>query len=95
MSWKKKFTKGKEKNYIYPHYHCIVCNKMIEKGSEHIKHKIKEKGLELYERYCSQECYEKVHRVQKKSKKGTYLRWIIIAGIGIASIVVIIILAGL
>ncbi|MHA1269617.1 MAG: hypothetical protein ACTSPY_07485 [Candidatus Helarchaeota archaeon] len=85
--WKKKSTSVQEKPYIYPHYHCIICEKIIEKGQKHVKQPIKEKGLEVVNRYCSQECYDKVHQSTKKSFWRKYLIWIIMA----ASIIILII----
>ena len=80
--WKKKLTLTQEKEpiYIYPHYHCVVCNKMIEKGKKHEQHNVKQRGLQFVERYCSKECYDKVHG--KKSNQSfwkKYYLWIIVA----------------
>ena len=83
----KKYSQVHEKVNIYPHYHCGVCSKMIEKGSSHVKKKSKQKGFEYFERFCSQECYDRLYAKSKTSKIKPYLGWII----GIAVIVIFII----
>ena len=90
--FKRKISSGHEKHYIYLHYHCVVCNKMIEKGSKHSENIIKDKGLELVEHYCSQECFDKVHKKQKLSFWRKNLMWIIM-GISVATLIIILIIS--
>ncbi|MBD3227763.1 MAG: hypothetical protein GF329_06205 [Candidatus Lokiarchaeota archaeon] len=95
MPWKKRPTQKEESTYIYPHYHCIVCNKIIEKNQDHIQKKTVEKGVEFTERYCSQECYGEIYKEKKKSKKRVIIKWGIIGGIAAVSIIVLLILLAL
>ncbi|TFF89421.1 MAG: hypothetical protein EU549_00730 [Promethearchaeota archaeon] len=95
MPWKKRPTQKEETTYIYPHYHCIVCDKIIEKNQDHIQKKTVQKGVEFVERYCSQECYNEIYKAKKKSKKHVIIKWVSIGGIAAASVIVLLLMLAL
>ncbi|MHA1229064.1 MAG: hypothetical protein ACTSRP_00310 [Candidatus Helarchaeota archaeon] len=88
MSKRKRRDQTSERHYIYPHYHCVVCNKIIEKGQNHIEKISKERGLEIVNHFCSQKCYDLVHQETKRSFWKKYLPWIIMA----SSVIVLIVM---
>jgi predicted nucleic acid-binding Zn ribbon protein len=75
---------------IYPHYHCLVCDQIIEKGDSYeILKKSTDKSV-YYQHFCSKECYEKY--AGKPGKKRGLKIWVLYIGIGVALAVIVILI---
>ncbi len=91
QKWQKKYQKGKpaEGILIYPHYHCIYCNVMIEKGEEHLEIPTQDKSYPGVDHVCKK-CKAKIK--EKEEKKSWYRRLgstkIIMIAVAIVAIVV-------
>ncbi|MHC1590723.1 MAG: hypothetical protein ACXQS8_01430 [Candidatus Helarchaeales archaeon] len=74
QKWQKKYPKKKHSDevLIYPHYHCIYCNAMIELGEEHLETKIQDKSYPGIDHVCSK-CVAKIQ--EKQEKKPWYKRF--------------------
>ncbi len=71
QKWKRKIRQEQaEAVSIYPHYHCLVCDQMVEKGQTYkIVRKSDNKSIS-YMAFCSKKCYEKFAPSPKK--RGLY-----------------------
>ena len=74
QKWRRKaqYDKTREENIIYPHFHCDICQKLID--SQEVYKQVLVNRKESYphiRNFCSKECVEKVLGKEKdKSKKG-------------------------
>ncbi|MHA1301700.1 MAG: DUF7576 family protein [Candidatus Helarchaeota archaeon] len=89
QKWKRKEKQEREAASvsIYPHFHCLVCDKMIEKGESYKSILRKTDRSISYQDFCSKECYEKY--VGKPGKKRS--RWMIVFYISVIVAIVVII----
>ncbi|MHA1798021.1 MAG: hypothetical protein ACTSVY_06185 [Candidatus Helarchaeota archaeon] len=71
QKWQRKsqYEKMKEEQRIYPHYHCTVCERMIDKDEVYERFIVNKKDSYPHvQNYCSQECYDKVFGKRNKEK---------------------------
>lgn len=97
QKWRKKYPKGKGKPgetvLIYPHYHCIYCNSMIDKNEDHETKNIQDKSYPAPDHICSQ-CSMK--REASEAAKPWYKRMKVLMLIGIiAAVIIVIIVVGM
>ena len=94
QKWQKTYQKGKKVKskeppiLIYPHYHCIYCNSMIEKGEAHREEKIQDKNYPGFDHICIR-CVHKLDEKEKKKPWYRKMRNIMIIGGAVAAIVII------
>lgn len=74
QKWKRKMRQEQEAAVtIYPHYHCLVCDQMVEKGQTYkIVRKSTNKSIS-YMAFCSKKCYDQY--APKPKKKGLFKSW--------------------
>ncbi|MFX1450375.1 MAG: DUF2116 family Zn-ribbon domain-containing protein, partial [Promethearchaeota archaeon] len=76
QKWKRRMRQEQEASVsIYPHYHCLVCDQMIEKGQSYKTVRRSSGKSVSYVTFCSNECYEKY--AGKPKEKGKSKRWIL------------------
>ena len=77
---------------IYPHYHCLVCDQMIEKDKSY-KTVLRSTDRSFsYMDFCSKKCYEEYSGKPKKKGERSFRLFYILIAIGAGIIVTIIIL---
>lgn len=70
QKWRRKMRQeqAESANAIFPHYHCLICEKMIEEGEAYqTVFKVTDKGIS-YKNFCSEQCYEKFTGKGKKDR---------------------------
>ena len=92
QKWRRREKQDAISSSIYPHYHCMVCDGMLEKGEAYDKILRKTDRSYTYKYFCSKECYEKA--VGKPKEKRNLKKWLLYiglaAGIGVAVVLILI-----
>lgn len=76
---------------IFPHYHCLICDQMIEQGDSYKRILKKTDRTMTYQDFCSKKCYEEFIGVPGKKKKFPW-KWIFYIASPIAVVVVIVLI---
>ncbi len=102
QKWQRKthHEKIKDKVLIYPHYHCSVCENLIDSNEVYEQNMIKKKDSYPHmQNFCTKECYEKIlgskkdkPHVSLKEKIKKHFLWIILGSYGGIMALVILIL---
>ncbi|NVM03736.1 MAG: DUF2116 family Zn-ribbon domain-containing protein [Candidatus Helarchaeota archaeon] len=75
QKWKRKMRQEQEAAVsIYPHFHCLVCDQMVEKGQTYKTVRKSTNKSISYMAFCSKNCYEEY--APKPKKKGRSKKWI-------------------
>lgn len=74
----------------YPHYHCLVCDSMIEKGEEYKTVQKSTGTTYTYYQFCSTKCYDRY--TGKTEKKKSSKIWIFYLILPIIIIIVVVLL---
>ncbi|MHA1379839.1 MAG: hypothetical protein ACTSRG_15820 [Candidatus Helarchaeota archaeon] len=95
QKWKRREKKEQDaiSASIYPHYHCLICDGIIEKGQSYKRILRKTDRSISFQDFCSKKCYEEFTGPPGKAKKKSWL-WIfyilIAAAVGVVIALVLI-----
>jgi predicted nucleic acid-binding Zn ribbon protein len=83
QKWKRKMRQEQaEAVPIYPHYHCLVCDQMVEKGQTYKTVRRSTNKSVSYMAFCSKKCYEKyAPKPKKKGQSKGWLIYIVLSGV--------------